>query len=220
MMKKWWLQLLLLAAVAVPSLPAPAAALTDVWLNTVGISYIGRLGSNNRICTYSSATGALSWQTISNGALFDNTRVRGTGSRDHIILVTGTWSVCGTTLTPISRNGFSFDVLGESGNDILYGKDGYYIGAGGIDIINVGLNGVANGGSSADYIFSDGSNAYLIGEVGDNCFFGGASSTALALIGGVNFDTACGVTATAIQNAIDSFAPQDCTVCWNKYGAL
>jgi len=225
-----WLQVAVFAGFALVSSPHAALA-RDVVVPAVGESFIGRIDwfwdSGHWMCTIPSDGSANRWVYLGPLAgLQENIRIVGTGSRDKISFVRSGGNLCGYTWDTIVYNGYTLDVLGQGGNDVLNGNGpSYLFGGTGNNIITGGSNTVISGEAGNDHLLHNGYNTYGIGGLNDDCFYGigstvgATASQALAMIGNDGYDASCGLTGT-VPNlwSVDARdVASSCTTCVNRF---
>jgi hypothetical protein len=143
--------------------------------------------------------------------LTDNTQIAGSNLHDQIFVLPSTANVCGFTMTPIVRNGFSLRVMGNGENDFVHGGN-HAIASGGDrnDIVISNLsNSVVEGNGGEDTVMSSNSTTRLRGHLSDDALCVSAPAVHVQeLNGGGGIDTRCG----AAHEIID-VEGLDCDLC-------
>jgi hypothetical protein len=228
----------LAAASAVMVAPGKAHAVQEYWPPTNNSHFItiGTLTQANRpyftIEMKDLVTGACSINSVSSPGLSDYTYIHGSGGNDIMVVATaGYRTPCGYTFSAPNLNGYGFLLLGESGNDSIYGgsiviRNTDVRGGRGNDTVVAGPGGTGHGGDGSgndsdgtNFIYGqDNSGDTLFGARGSDhlCEHSNVTVDQLAGFGGA--DTRCGRSRnTAVPASVASIERVDCPICGSGY---
>lgn len=155
--------------------------------------------------------------TQSNGGLSQHTWLFGGNENDSILVVPGTMSHCDFSVSPLITNGFTLNLVGYPGNDVIWNLALPRVrvwGSSGDDrLANLTHDQAfqSQGGSGNDFLYAQAGDA-IYGEDGNDFLCIQAGQVASFVSGGSNYDTVCG-NSWGITNPLDieNILPASCS---------